>query len=139
MLTLDANIWIAVYDPADSLHDESALFLRSVAKLELSLYGPAFVIIEAGCALAHRTRDRRAGSNAMQRLQLYPFLTLLPLNDRLLLTAGELGVRFTVRGADALYVATAALSDAPLITWDIELVRRAGALTPTDWLAANAS
>jgi hypothetical protein len=32
----------------------------------------------------------------------------------------------------------AAVYSAPLITWDAELIRRAGAITPTDWLAANA-
>ncbi len=38
----------------------------------------------------------------------------------------------------ALYAATAKLLQAPLITWDDELVQRAKALTPDAWLAARA-
>ena len=68
-----------------------------------------------------------------------PLLSLLPLNERLLVLAGELGVRNRVRGADALYVAAAVLSGAPLVSWDQELVNRAGAVTPTDWLSASRS
>ena len=65
-------------------------------------------------------------------------LTLLPLNELLLTTAGELGTRYLIRGADALFVAAATLSGAPLISWDQELVDRAGAITPANWLATNA-
>ena len=49
----------------------------------------------------------------------------------------RLGTRQVLRGADALYAATALLTGTQLISWDNELVRRAGALTPTAWLDAN--
>jgi predicted nucleic acid-binding protein len=55
----------------------------------------------------------------------------------MLALAGDLGAHQLIRGADALYVAASSLTGAPLISWDAELVRRAGALTPQDWLAAN--
>lgn len=139
MLTIDAGVWIALYDPRDSFHHASDLFLTTVAERRLTLYGPAFVTIEAGCALARRTQDVQAGRNAVERLNRYPLLTLLPVNERLLSTAVDLGIRYRARGADALYVAAAALANAPLVTWDAELIQRAGALTPSDWLAKHAS
>lgn len=138
MLTIDAGIWIAVYDPRDSFHRASAMFLTAVAEQHLALYGPAFVTVEAGCALARRTQDTQAGSKAVDRLNAYPLLTLLPVNERLLLTAADLGIRYRLRGADALYAATAALAKAPLVTWGAELIQRAGAMTPSDWLSNNA-
>jgi len=39
--------------------------------------------------------------------------------------------------AERAEAATAEILDAPLVSWDEELIRRAGAVTPTDWLAAN--
>lgn len=138
MLTVDANIWIAVYDLQDYFNKDSTVFLKAVAVRRLSLYGPAFVVIEAGCALARRAQNTNVGHKAIQRLSIYPLLTLIPLNERLLAKAGELGAHYMVRGADALYVATAALTGTQLVSWDAELIRRAGAITPTDWLAANA-
>ncbi len=43
-----------------------------------------------------------------------------------------------LRGAIALYAATASLANAPLVSWDDELVSRAGAVTPQQWLAKRA-
>jgi predicted nucleic acid-binding protein len=42
-----------------------------------------------------------------------------------------------LRGADAVYAATARIAATPLITWDDELVQCAGGLTPDSWLAAH--
>ena len=139
MLTIDAGVWIAIYDPRDSFHHASAVFLRTVAGRQLALYGPAFVMVEVGCAVARRILDGREGSKAFEQLTAHPLLTLLPINERLISTAIDLGIRYCVRGADALYVATAAMANAPLVTWDAELIRRAGAVTPTDWLASHPS
>lgn len=49
----------------------------------------------------------------------------------------RLGTHRYLRGADALYAATAHLTGTQLISWDNELVQRAGALTPTAWLDAD--
>jgi len=72
-----------------------------------------------------------------ERLRAHPALALHPLDDQFLKTARELGVQLLLRGADALYAATAKLLEAQLTTWDDELVQRAGAMTPDAWLAAN--
>ena len=139
MLTVDASIWIAVYDPRDLFYQESTRFLTIAAERRLSLYGPAFVLVEVGCAVARRMLNVQEGRKAVEQLNTYPLLTLLPTNERLLSTAIDLGIRYRVRGADALYVATAALANAPLVTWDAELIQRAAAITPSDWLAKNAA
>lgn len=137
MLTLDANIWVAAFDQRDSFHARSATFLRALARQALSLHGPAFVTLEVACALARRASDAAVGALAEQRLRTHPALALYPLDDRLLAAARELGVQRLLRGGDALYAATAKLVGAPLITWDDELVQRAEALTPDEWLAAR--
>ena len=67
-----------------------------------------------------------------------PSVTAIQVDRALLAFAVHLGTRFLLRAGDALYVAVAAIYSAPLISWDAELIRRAGALTPTDWLAKNA-
>jgi predicted nucleic acid-binding protein len=58
--------------------------------------------------------------------------------DTLLIAQAMLSAtRSFLRGADALYAATAKLNNTHLISWDEELIRRANAITPSDWLAAN--
>jgi predicted nucleic acid-binding protein len=135
VLTLDANVWIAAFDPHDRFHAVSATFLRAVAQRRLRLHGPALVLLEAACALARRAGNAAPGQAALERLRAHPSLVLHPVNDGLLAMAKDLGVRQLLRGADALYAATAALLRAPLISWDDELVSRAGATTPEQWLA----
>lgn len=138
MLTLDANIWVAAFDPKDRFHESSVTFLRAVAQKELRLHGPAFVALEVACALARRAGDSAVGALAHTRLRSHPMLVLHPMNDLCLATAHEIGAAHLLRGADALYAATAQLVNAPLITWDEELIQRIGAATPAGWLTANA-
>ncbi len=138
MLTIDANIWVAAFDSRDHFHARSANFLRAAARDDLRLHGPAFVTLEVSCAIARRAGDSAVGALVEQRLRAHPALALHPLDDRFLEIARELGVQLLLRGSDALYAATAKLLGAPLITWDDELVVRAGALTPDAWLAAQA-
>ena len=135
MLTLDANIWISVYDPKDVFHAESTAFLVEITRQQLRVNGPDFVLIETACALARRAQDPSVGQTAVQHLQAHPLLTLYPFTEQLFAAAIRFGVQQLLRGGDALYVATAQLSGAQLISWDGELVRRAGAIIPTDWLA----
>jgi predicted nucleic acid-binding protein len=139
MVTLDANVWIAAYDARDAFHGDSVAFMKLIGVRRTQVYGPAFVIVEAGCAVTRRTGSVHDGQLAMQGISNYPLLTLLPLDQQLLSVAADAGLRHMVRGADALYVAAALLTGAPLISWDNELVQRAGAVTPADWLSANPS
>jgi predicted nucleic acid-binding protein len=137
MLTLDANIWIAAYDQQDRFHAPSTRFLFTVIRQGQALNGPAFVLVEAGCALARRAQRAAAGQAALKRLRIHPLLTLHPLNDALLASASRLGIQYLLRGADALYAATAELTSAQLISWDEEPVHRANAITPSDWLTIS--
>jgi predicted nucleic acid-binding protein len=139
VLTLDANIWIAAYDPNDRFHTPSVRFLFAVTRQGQTFNGPAFVLVEAGCALARRAQNAAVGQEALERLRLHPLLTLQPLNDALLASASQLGIQYLLRGADALYAATAQLTNAQLISWDEELIHRANALTPSDWLTISSS
>ena len=134
MLTLDANVWVSAFDPRDHFHDRSVGFLRAVATAGLRLHGPAFLVVEVSCALSRRSGDPALGAAAAARLETHPALTLHAMDERMLRTAGEVGVRHLLRAADALYAATAMLAEAPLVAWDAELVSRAGGVTPDSWL-----
>ena len=137
MVTVDANIWIAAFDPHDRFHEESTHFLTIVAKRHLPVVGPAFVVVECACAVARRTGNVGIAAEIQQRLYAYPHLILLPINERFLTAATALGIQHMVRGADALYVAAAHLSQTQLISWDDELCRRASAVTAKVWLAGS--
>jgi predicted nucleic acid-binding protein len=136
MLALDANIWVAAFDPADVFHAESVRILRVAAERGLPLAGPAYVMLESVCALGRRV-DPDAARTAGERMIEHPALHLEPLTEEFLSEAQRLGIEHRLRAADALYAATAARLDCLLLSWDSELINRAGALSPRDWLAED--
>lgn len=136
-LTVDANVWVAAADPGDVFSAVSRDFLRSVARQGLHIYLPAYARVEIACALARRRQNAVAGQVLANALLDAAWVTQAPLDTPLLAQALMSGTRALLRGADALYVATAELNQAELISWDEELIRRAGAMTPQDWLVAN--
>ena len=135
-VTLDSSVWVAALDVADYFHRQSSNLLEVLAQQGAHLHGPSFVLVEAACAMGRKAGDSAVAEEAHLRLRSFPALVLHPVDTQCLQTAYQLGARHFLRGADALYVATAALYDAPLVTWDRELVERAGAFTP-DTLPAN--
>jgi len=138
MPTVDANVWVAAFDTKDRFHDDSVAFLRNLAGAETITCAPAIVVLEVACALARRYADPALGHKASVKMKANTLLHLEPLDDKLLLGALRLGTKFRLRAADALYAATAALrTDGVLVSWDGDLIERAGAVTPTAWLASQ--
>lgn len=137
MVTVDANIWVAGFDATDAFHGGSVTFLREVTRRGMPIYGPAFVLVEVACVVARRFRNPAVGAQASAGIAAHRLVRIRPLDDATLTLAARIGSQRFLRGADALYAATAQLAGAALVTWDNELIQRAGALTPTAWLAAN--
>jgi predicted nucleic acid-binding protein len=135
VLVIDANVWVAAFDAADSFHADSVALLAAAAERGLPLAAPSFVVLESACALARRLDDPRLALAAGRKLAEHPALRLEPLGDALLAEAGRLGVERRLRAADALYAATAARLGWMLLSWDSELIARGGAVSPRDWLA----
>jgi predicted nucleic acid-binding protein len=137
MLTVDANVWVAAADQNDLFFTASRNFLTQAARQRLNIYLPAFTQIEIACALARKRQDAEAGRQLATAILGSPQITHVQLDASFLAQAILTGTESFLRGADALYAATAAICRTQLISWDDELVRRAGAITPTDWLAEN--
>lgn len=136
-VTLDASVWIAAADAEDNFHVPSReLFLKLLHRgIEVSI--PAFAVTEVACALARRLRDAVAG----RHLTIRGFAALkakeLPMDAPFIARSTITGTDCFLRGADALYAAAAEVAGSTLISWDGEHQKRAGALSPAAWLAAN--
>lgn len=134
MLTVDASIWVAAFDPLDRFHDPSLHFLRTATGQGIRVLASALMPVEVACAIARRAGREELDPAIFGRLHAYPRLTLQPMDEQLLAAAARLGPAMRLRAADAIYAATAALHGTPLVSWDRELLDRAGALTPTGWI-----
>jgi predicted nucleic acid-binding protein len=137
VLTVDAKVWVAALDQSDPFHLESVRFLESARDRGIVLNGPAIVLVETACAVARRRDDAEAGLAAAATLRRLAPLRLQAHDSELEIGALELGARLRLRGADSYYVAVAARAKTPLVTWDSDLVDRAGGVTPGRWLSGD--
>jgi predicted nucleic acid-binding protein len=133
-VVVDASVWIAAQDQSDSFCQCSREFFDHLLKASVTVHVPAFARVEVACALA---RKLRKPSDA-EHLTLVLFQTLgakeHPMNASLLAKAVSLGTTRFLRGADALYSATAEVVACTLVSWDNEHLRQADAITPQKWL-----
>lgn len=134
MVTVDASVWVAAAVPTETFHVASRTFLRMAAQQRRTFYLPAFAWLEITCALARRYQDGQAGRELAAGVLALPQIQSSPLDAGLLAQATQLGPRLLLRSGDALYAAVAELYAAQLISWDQELQRRAGAMTPEEWV-----
>lgn len=138
MLTVDASVWVSAGNPNDMFAERSREFLAAAAQQGEIFCAPSFVEVEVACALARRWQNAEAGREWAKSIRMKPGITAVPIDAALLTFAVHLGTKLLLRAGDALYVAVSMINSAPLVTWDTELIQRAGALTPSDWLAKYA-
>ena len=138
VITIDANVWVALLDQADAFHKKSLQFFQKLEKRGDSFFAPRYMLLEVGCAIARRCRDQKAGLSAVRAIGEISCLRLKMANEELMTLALQLGSKNFLRGADALYVAVAYAEKTPLVTWDDELRSRAKSIikvqTPDAWL-----
>jgi predicted nucleic acid-binding protein len=138
-LVVDANVWVAAADLSDPFSKVSRSFFASAALKANTIYLPSIAEIEVACALARRKKEPEFGASWARKAMTWVHVVIIAVDSKLIDEAVRFGTRSFIRGADALYAATAVLYSADLISWDNELVQRAGAVTPAGWLSANPS
>lgn len=118
-------------------------FLDEVALRGVPGCGPTLVLAECAGALARRTGSEQEANRLVEALQSFPGFEFIPLDLPLARRAAQIAARHRLRGADAVYAATAERQDATLITWDAEMLERGAAvvstLTPAEWLEEQAA
>jgi predicted nucleic acid-binding protein len=92
--------------------------------------------------VARRTRNRALATEVGRATLEVPGLVIHALDHELAAEAAEIAAACVLRGADAVYVATARRMDTTLLTLDRELRKRAERTaevrTPGEWRSAMA-
>ena len=134
-IVIDASVWVSAADATDPLSEPSRVFFADVATRELPIAVPGFARLEIACALARRLQNAEQGRGLTARMLDSPLVTEYSLNRTMLRSAVRVGTRGFLRSGDALYAALAEGVEGEVVSWDRELVERAGALTPEGWIA----
>jgi predicted nucleic acid-binding protein len=127
-MVVDASVWVACYIPSDVFHLRSARWVELQASQGRRLLAPQLVLPETAGPVARVTGRPEIGMAASRDLNLNRNLGILPMDTELIAEAAELAAFLRLRGADAVYVATARRHSVPLVTWDTQMRSRAGAV-----------
>jgi predicted nucleic acid-binding protein len=126
VIVVDATVWVSRLVTQDVFHQQSRRWLSAHTAAGGRLIGPALLPPEVAGAVSRRTGDPSLARRAVESLLQLPSLRLVPLDPQLAQAAAELAADLGLRGADAVYVATAQVLHLPLLTWDQEQRDRAG-------------
>lgn len=124
MIVVDASVWISGVLPSDVFHARSRAWLDGQVFGDGPLGAPTLVLAELGGAISRRGGNVRAAEIAVDRLERTPNLRLVAMDTGLVRHAARLAAELGLRGADAIYVATAARLECPVVTWDDEMFRK---------------
>jgi len=97
---------------------------NSIADQE-TFAGPSILVIEVAGASARRTGDAALGLFGSQDLFRIPGFRVFPLSSIVAGDAALLAANLRLRGADAVFVATARQMGLALVTLDQEILTRA--------------
>ncbi len=129
-MIVDASVWASYFIPSDKFHTQTVAWLESLGPND-TLIAPMLLLPEVAGAVTRRTQNAVLGREITQQILAWPSLQLAPLGEALILLASDVAVTLSIKGADAIYIATAQMEGAPLITWDAEQRERGSAIVST--------
>ena len=139
--TVDASVWVAAHVRAEVVHAEARAVVEALVAAGEDLHQPTLTVVEVASAIHRRVRNERAATRVLSRMLQIPGMTFHALDVPAALDAAAHATRTALRGADAIYLATAAATGSTLITFDTELRDKApggvSVMTPAEWVASR--
>jgi len=87
---------------------------------------PGHFLAEVAGAIARLSLDPSEGLRAIGTVDRDPLISLFAVDEQLAFQSAHLASTLRLKGSDAIYVALAQQLEIPLVTWDNELLQRAG-------------
>jgi predicted nucleic acid-binding protein len=131
LLTIDSSVFVSRARAQEPGHDESVDFLEWVRAVGPRLFIPTLAVPEVAAALTRTGSNREVAQRYALAIAQLPNTVLVGLDDGLARQAAALAAQHRLRGADAVFVASAALFAAELVTLDSEQLKRGASVVQT--------
>lgn len=126
IVIVDASVWIATVIATDTFHEDSQRWLRRWFSSSHEIATPALLLSEVAGAISRRTGSVNLAVKSLLDIEDELLMHIIPVDEKIARDGAELAARLALKGADAIYVATARQLSVPLVTWDREQLERAG-------------
>lgn len=123
-IVIDASVWVAAAIPDQEHHLQTMAWLATLA--DDTLVTPTLGLVETAGAVSRRTGSAALARRTVAAIEALPNVIVVLPDPGLWLAAIAAAAERRLRGADAVYVATADALGFPLATWDGEQAARAG-------------
>lgn len=131
LLTVDSSVFVSAVRPEERGCNESRAFLAWVRLARPRLFLPTLALVEVAAALSRAGHDISMSQQYALAIGQLPNLFLVSLDEGLARESAALGARLGLRGADAVFLASAALYSSELVTWDREQLERGARVVQT--------
>lgn len=137
-LVIDASVFVSAARASEPGHAQSLALLEWVGKTSARVFLPTLVLAEVAAALSRSGLAAQTAQSYALGIGTLPSVILVPLDAALAREAATLAAQRSLRGADSIYLAAAALVMGALVTLDREQRERSAgvvtALSPRDFL-----
>lgn len=131
LITIDSSIFVSAARPSEMSHGDSTAFLGWVRSQRPRVFLPTLVIVEVAAALSRTGSAPALAHQYALAIGQLPNTVVVGLDESLARQAAALGAKQKLRGADAVFLASAALFAAELVTLDREQLKRGSAVVQT--------
>ena len=125
MYCIDASVIVNSFFPGESHHQDSRELMKKIQTNQINVYLPEIILPEVSSAIARGTNDSDLAIEFVEQLLAIPTFNFIPIDREISFLAAELAARYKLKGADAIYVATAKYFNTPLITLDLHQKEKA--------------
>jgi predicted nucleic acid-binding protein len=130
-VVVDASVWISRLVKDDANHQRCLAWFRAQATSGGRLLAPVLVLAEIAGGIARRTGKTTTALHAIRLVQRLPRVRLVVMSATLADLAAKMAATYQLRGADAVYVATAQRLGVSLVTLDNDQRQRGSAIIRT--------
>jgi predicted nucleic acid-binding protein len=119
-VTLDASVIVSAFNDAEASSEASRRLLDLLRGTHAAIIVPTLMRPEIVAAVRRSTGDRGLAKSLEESFSKLPGVVFQDLDDRLAEAAVDIVLQVGLKGADAVYAATARRFDAALVTLDSE-------------------
>jgi len=117
MVVVDASIWVSWFKADDKFHEQAEMIFQSIELSGKTICIPAIAFTEVAGVMKRTTKDDNLAWGAVYYMKdmelnvLTDFVKLEPI-------ATDIAIKYSIKGADAYYLAVAELTRSKLYTFD---------------------
>ncbi len=130
-VVVDASVWVAFFLSMDASHAASYRWIDQHTAKGGIIVAPTILLTEVAATISRRLGQPQGAISAANTIEQLSSTHILPMDGPLMREATNIAATFKLRGADAIYVATARQLNIPLLTWDVDQLTRPTSIITT--------